>query len=393
MVEVPAEYLDDIEAAAYAKGIPKSWLAALCEMTGWDPYFEMLNQPSLTVRRFGIAGIWARLPEIILRKSDLGESGTGFGFRCDWSYGGWFSGGFEGDIGTQLCSACKSGIATYRPVRENMMLAADILKAARTISNTFCGGDSTIIFVRWMWGCRWIPWDNLLGEPRCTLPPNMPNVFVQEIDKILEAQKLYAEYFSEPDFGALPVAVAISANALTTSPGLPITFTANAAGGSKPYTYQWNFGDGTVNVETTNPVVQHAFELEGAYQVRCRVIDRVGEYGDSEPLTITIAEGAPPPPTTNWALWGLLGLAGVAGLLVLGKKGDKREQARKLRQQASALRQQAAQLRADGKHQQAAAVEAKATELENKATQLEAEAAREEQEKARREAEKYSKVR
>jgi len=404
MVEVPPQYLGPLEAAAYAKGVPRSWIAAVCERTGWDPYFEVLNTPSLRVRRLGITGLWAILDDVIIRVQDTGMAGTCFtapNTYCDKVYGGWMLPsmiqGFP-DGSEEVCGTCGpmfkwSAIDSYRSVSANMMKAAEILANARQISNTMCGGDSSIIFVRWMWGGYWIPWDPILGVPRCTLPPNIPNIFVQEIDKIIEAQKLFAEYFSEPDFGAGPVAVAISANALTTSPGLPITFTANAAGGSKPYTYQWNFGDGTVNVETTNPVIQHAFDLEGTYQVRCIVIDRVGESGQSEPLTITIEEGAPPPPAgTNWALWGLLGLAGAVGLIALGKKGDKREQARKLRQQASALRSQAAQLRAEGKHQQAAAVEQRATELENKATQLEVEAAREEQEKARREAEKYRRV-
>ncbi|MBU1157479.1 MAG: hypothetical protein KJ921_16630, partial [Proteobacteria bacterium] len=63
---IPDQYLPILQAIHFNKGVPISWLAAVCEMTGWDADFNEMNYDRVpnSVRRFGIAGIWASIPEI-----------------------------------------------------------------------------------------------------------------------------------------------------------------------------------------------------------------------------------------------------------------------------------------------------------------------------------------
>ena len=389
---VPPEYLPIIQSVSYNKGVPASWLAAVCELAGWNPNLKDMNydrQPN-SVRRFGIAGIWASLNPLTI---EVDPSQMDCASLIDRPiYAGWIPAAYY--LGTQLWQGqfcvCPGASLKYG-LLDNLNVAAAILKNCGNTVKRICGSYNELIFLRWQLGCNYVPQKN--AEGNCIIPPGLPNIFKTEMQELVEAQGIFAEQFAEEPIIPPPVVVSLSANALEAPPDSPITFNANAAGGVPPYLFTWDFNDPFPS-EGTNPTIAHAFEAEGTYQCRVSVTDSKGNVAVSAPLVITISEEAPPPPAPkNWALWGLLGLVGVAGVLALGKKGDKREQARKLRQQASALRQQAAQLRASGKNQQAAAVDAKATELENKATQLEAEATREEQEKARHEAEKYSKVR
>ena len=387
---VPPQYLAAIQSVAYTKGVPASWLAAVCELAGWDPNYKVLNYipgrgSGQTVRQFGIAGVWGDIPEIVV--TDYPEHWCYY-YRLSQLGSGWFPVGF---FNIWMSCACLSGNPNDLNVLNNLNLAANILKDCGSWVKGICGSYNELIFLRWQLGCHWYPQKN--AEGNCIIPPGLPNIFKAEMQELVVAQSIFAEQFAEEPIIPPALVVSLSANALEAPPGSPITFNANVAGGVPPYLFTWDFNDPFPS-EGTNPTIAHAFEAEGTYQCRVSVTDSRGNVAVSAPLVVTISEEAPPPPAPkNWALWGLLGLVGAAGLLVLGKKGNKREQARKLRQQASALRQQAAQLRAAGKHQQAQAVEQRAMELENKASQLEAEATREEQEKARREAEKYQRAR
>jgi len=385
---VPPEYLAAIQSVAYSKGVPASWLAAVCELTGWDPNYKVLNYipgrgSGQTVRQFGIAGVWGDIPEIVVTDYTPGWCYT---YYLNELGSGWFP---VGHSYLWMNCACLSGNPNDLNVLNNLTLAANILKDCASWVKGICGGYNELVFLRWQLGCHWYPQKN--AEGNCIIPPGLPNIFKAEMQELVEAQGIFAEQFSEEPIIPPPVVVSLSANALEAPPGSPITFNANVAGGVPPYLFTWDFNDPFPS-EGTNPTIAHTFEAEGTYQCRVTATDSRGNIAVSAPLVITISEEAPPPPTSKAVLWGLLGLAGLVGVVALGKKGNKREQARKLRQQASALRQQAAQLRAEGKHQQAQAVEQRANELDQKASQLEAEATREEQEKARREAEKYSRV-
>ena len=55
---------------------------------------------------------------------------------------------------------------------------------------------------------------------------------------------------------------------------LAVTFLGSAAGGSAPYTYLWNFGDGSLGSAAPSP--QHVYNVSGAYSAKLTVTDSTG---------------------------------------------------------------------------------------------------------------------
>src|ERR671910_352017 len=70
-------------------------------------------------------------------------------------------------------------------------------------------------------------------------------------------------------------------------------FQANLTGGTEPYTYIWNFGDGSE--ESDEQTVLHTFEESGTYNVTLAATDTDNQNA-FDSIEITINE--PPPPTT-----------------------------------------------------------------------------------------------
>jgi hypothetical protein len=78
---------------------------------------------------------------------------------------------------------------------------------------------------------------------------------------------------------ALPVALpnlvaSFTVSSSTINIGESITFSDATTGGTPPYSYEWNFGDGTANVTTQNPT--HQFITVGAFNVTLTVTDANG---------------------------------------------------------------------------------------------------------------------
>ena len=73
------------------------------------------------------------------------------------------------------------------------------------------------------------------------------------------------------------------------SRGVTVTFTATVTGGTPPYTYQWNFGDGGQSA-TPNPT--HTYPANGTYGVSLTVTDSRGQS-----VTRTLEFVVPPPST------------------------------------------------------------------------------------------------
>ena len=73
-------------------------------------------------------------------------------------------------------------------------------------------------------------------------------------------------------------------------------FEANIIGGTGPYTYSWDFGDGSVDVDDDGSAV-HTFDVAGSYNVDLTVIDSTtGQSASDSILIVVIAEEPPPPP-------------------------------------------------------------------------------------------------
>src|SRR5207245_992095 len=87
-----------------------------------------------------------------------------------------------------------------------------------------------------------------------------------------------------------PLVLTFTTAPTTGTVGTSVSFTAQAAGDTAPYTFSWNFGDGTANVSggTTNPNTQsHTYHVKGTYTVKVNVTDANGAKQTAS-STITI---------------------------------------------------------------------------------------------------------
>jgi PKD repeat protein len=87
----------------------------------------------------------------------------------------------------------------------------------------------------------------------------------------------------------LPAALAAAASAAPTSgaPPLTVAFTGSATGGTQPYTWDWDFGDGTAHKTVKSP--NHTYSAAGTYHPILKVKDAAGAVSKDTHLTITVA--------------------------------------------------------------------------------------------------------
>jgi PKD repeat protein len=80
-----------------------------------------------------------------------------------------------------------------------------------------------------------------------------------------------------------------SASASPTSGAAPltVTFTGSASGGQPPYSYAWNFGDGSAIDTRQNPT--HTYTSAGSYAVTLTVTDAASATAQDTHLTITVS--------------------------------------------------------------------------------------------------------
>ena len=78
----------------------------------------------------------------------------------------------------------------------------------------------------------------------------------------------------------------ISASPVNAYKGQQVSFAATVKDGAQPYSFRWNFGDGTPISALQNPT--HAFSATGIYNVTCTATDSVG-ISDTKWLLVNVA--------------------------------------------------------------------------------------------------------
>jgi PKD repeat protein len=110
----------------------------------------------------------------------------------------------------------------------------------------------------------------------------------------------------------------VAATSSHPAPGAMTTFFANVSGGTAPYDYSWQFGDGSPGANVPSPV--HAFVGSGTYTVQAWANDSQGGTSH-ETLTVTVGSGAGSSPGGSIAgvpLWFWTGIGALAAVLVVG---------------------------------------------------------------------------
>ncbi|MGD1148668.1 MAG: PKD domain-containing protein, partial [Thermoanaerobaculaceae bacterium] len=78
-----------------------------------------------------------------------------------------------------------------------------------------------------------------------------------------------------------------SASATSGTAPLSVNFTGSAAGGTSPYTYSWNFGDGSAQSTQQNPT--HSYSASGSYTVVLKVTDAASATATDSHLQINVS--------------------------------------------------------------------------------------------------------
>ena len=109
--------------------------------------------------------------------------------------------------------------------------------------------------------------------------------------------------------------VTASATPITGTAPLTVRFTATSTLGTPPYTYHWDFGDGTTSTEQ-NPT--HTYEKAGIYNATVLSTDALGL---STTASINVVATAPPEiPGITWALAGVVIILVIAIGVMLVKR-------------------------------------------------------------------------
>jgi PKD repeat protein len=90
----------------------------------------------------------------------------------------------------------------------------------------------------------------------------------------------------------------LSASTAAVRQGVPVAFDASGSAdpdvGGRITTYVWRFGDGTPDVSTTTPTIQHAYVRVGTRSALVRVTDDNGVEIWSAPVAVTVTDAIAP---------------------------------------------------------------------------------------------------
>jgi len=131
------------------------------------------------------------------------------------------------------------------------------------------------------------------------------------------------EFFVSPQQSPLQAGFSMTGNNVRT--GQSITFTGTANGGTPPYSYNWNFGDGNIGFGSS---IVHAYQSANNFTTILTVTDTAGATATST-QTVTVAAGGTSSPIVSVSTL-YLELGGlVIGLLVTGVVAVRRHRRRK----------------------------------------------------------------
>jgi immune inhibitor A len=117
----------------------------------------------------------------------------------------------------------------------------------------------------------------------------------------------------------MPLEVSIQSNRTSGQAPLSAYFTTTTEGGAAPFTYVWDFGDGT-NSTLASP--NHLYSPGGPFQVTCLITDSSGHTG-SDSISIQVLSEVSKPTeegdeTSNDLYLGMaMGILAIAGLAAI----------------------------------------------------------------------------
>jgi hypothetical protein len=130
------------------------------------------------------------------------------------------------------------------------------------------------------------------------------------------------EFFTSPQQSALQTSFSMSQNSVQTSQS--ITFTGTATGGTPPYSYSWNFGDGNTAIGSSTA---HSYQSANDFTTTLTATDTAGSVATfSQNVTVAAGEARPiiPVPTPDLVL-GVIAI----GLLLIAVLAVKRRRTKR----------------------------------------------------------------
>jgi PKD repeat protein len=122
-----------------------------------------------------------------------------------------------------------------------------------------------------------------------TAYPQLALAFVFQSDN--QINQGFGARLDNISIAATALSAVASADVTSGHPPLTVNFTGSAAGGSAPYTYSWDFGDGSPRDSSQNP--SHTYTTTGSFSVRLTVQDSAGATTTGG-LTVTVTPRTPP---------------------------------------------------------------------------------------------------